>query len=147
MVKNAHYLILSNSSFAWFPAWLSTTLKYAIAPKYWARHNVSDGYWCLGYNLTTGWMYQDRNGKLQDYDSCKKEHDQFVAKNKELYSEANSTKHFKPSWKHKLKEKRRVFRTLRGEAGFIHALNAMTDMSLRRTIVRWKKLKNRIMLG
>ncbi len=45
VINNAHYLILSNSSFAQFPAWTSDTLKYAIAPKYWGRHNISDGYW------------------------------------------------------------------------------------------------------
>lgn len=72
-INNAKYLILSNSSFAWFPAWLNTNLKYCIAPKYWARHNVSDGYWACGYNITTGWMYQDRDGKLSDYDTCVQE--------------------------------------------------------------------------
>ena len=68
IIHNAHYLILSNSSFAWFPAWLSTRLKQCIAPLYWARHNVSDGYWSMGYSMTKDWMYQDRNGTLQTYD-------------------------------------------------------------------------------
>lgn len=73
IIKNAHYLIMSNSSFAWFPAWTSETLKYCIAPKYWARHNVSDGYWSTGYAITSGWLYQDRNGILYDSISCKTE--------------------------------------------------------------------------
>ena len=73
IIKNAHYLILSNSSFAWFPAWLSQDLTYCIAPKYWARHNISDGYWSCGYNITRGWMYQDREGTLHDYDFCIKQ--------------------------------------------------------------------------
>ena len=77
IVKNAHYLIIANSSFPWFPAWLSENLKYCIAPKYWARHNVSDGYWSCGYNITKGWMYQDMDGKLNDYDTCKKEFEQY----------------------------------------------------------------------
>lgn len=80
VIKNAKYLILSNSSFAWFPAWTSNTLKYCIAPKYWGRHNISDGYWSLGYNITTGWMYQDRKGNLQDYDSCLKELHEYTKK-------------------------------------------------------------------
>lgn len=92
IIKNAHYLILSNSSFGWFPAWLSDTLKYCIAPKYWARHNVSDGYWSLGQNITKGWMYQDRDGNLSDYDICLKEfeeykkihQDYFVVKNNNI---------------------------------------------------------------
>ncbi len=85
VIKNAHYLILSNSSFAWFPAWLSENLKYCIAPKYWARHNTSDGYWSLGYTLTDGWKYQDRNGTLSNYATCKKEWDAYRQKNKKTF--------------------------------------------------------------
>lgn len=73
IVKNAHYLIMSNSSFGWFAAWTSETLRYCIAPKYWARHNVSDGYWSPGYAITSGWFYQDRTGKLFDANLCKAE--------------------------------------------------------------------------
>lgn len=69
-INNASYLILSNSSFAWFPAWLNTKLKFCIAPKYWGRHNVSDGYWSLRCNLTAGWLYLDRFGQLADYEEC-----------------------------------------------------------------------------
>lgn len=70
IVKNAHYLILSNSSFAWFPAWLNENLKYCIAPKYWSQWNTSDGYWGCGYNITTGWHYMDRSFNLQSYEEC-----------------------------------------------------------------------------
>ena len=59
-IQSAEYLILSNSSFAFFPAWLNENAKLIIAPKYWARHNVSDGYWACGYTIVKGWMYQDR---------------------------------------------------------------------------------------
>ncbi len=85
IIKNAHYLILSNSSFAWFPAWLSTNVKYCIAPKYWARHNISDGYWSLGYNITSGWHYLDSDGVLSDYDTCLQELQQYMQDHKELY--------------------------------------------------------------
>jgi hypothetical protein len=77
IIHRAHYLILSNSSFAWFPAWLSKDLRYCIAPKYWARHAVSDGYWSLGYNITSGWWYQDREGVLFDHDTCVREFDAY----------------------------------------------------------------------
>ncbi|MEI6238274.1 MAG: alpha-1,2-fucosyltransferase, partial [bacterium] len=85
IIKNAKYLILSNSSFAWFPAWLNENLKFCIAPKYWARHNISDGYWSLGYNITDGWWYEDRDGKLQDYNSCVNEFNEYLKKNKESF--------------------------------------------------------------
>lgn len=73
IVKNAHYLILSNSSFAWFPAWLSEKLNYCIAPKYWAAYNTSDGYWSCSTNITKSWFYLDQMGKINDYDTCLKE--------------------------------------------------------------------------
>ncbi len=85
IINNAYYLILSNSSFAFFPAWLNTRIKKIIAPKYWARHNVSDGYWACDYNLTSQWMYLDRDGILHNYDSCKKELDQYKNIHSDLY--------------------------------------------------------------
>lgn len=72
-LKNARYLILSNSSFAFFPAFTSETVKMVIAPKYWARHNVSDGYWASGQNIYEGFLYQDRAGKLFDAEQCGRE--------------------------------------------------------------------------
>lgn len=65
MINSAHYLILSNSSFAILPALLNKNVKKIIAPKYWARHNVSDGYWALEQNKYEGWWYQDREGNLE----------------------------------------------------------------------------------
>ena len=81
-IKNARYLILSNSSFAFFPAFTSDTVKYTIAPKYWARHNVSDGYWATGQNIYTGWNYQDKDGMLFSSSECKTDF--------ELYKKSNS---------------------------------------------------------
>lgn len=73
IIKNAKYLLLSNSSFAYFPAFTSTTVKYILAPKYWARHNVSDGYWASEQNIYDGWHYQDRCGKVFSSDECRAE--------------------------------------------------------------------------
>ena len=96
IIKNAHYLILSNSSFAWFPAWLSEKVKMVIAPKYWARHNISDGYWSCGYNITAGWMYQDRDGKLSDYDTCIKEFEDYQKIHPDYFATKNNKiKHYK----------------------------------------------------
>ena len=72
-LKNAHYLLLSNSSFACLPAYTSETLKFAIAPKYWARHNVSDGYWASEQNIYSLFCYMDRKGKLFTADECREE--------------------------------------------------------------------------
>ncbi len=62
-IRYAYWLILSNSSFAWFPAWLNQNVNKVIAPKYWGRHNKN--YWSLEQNKTKGWHYQDSNGHLE----------------------------------------------------------------------------------
>ena len=73
IIKNASYLILSNSSFAFFPAFTSETVKYIIAPKYWARHNVSDGYWASEQNIYDGFSYMDKKGRLFSAQECRAE--------------------------------------------------------------------------
>ena len=77
IIKNAKYLILSNSTFACFPTFTNEVVRFVIAPKYWARHNVSDGYWATGQNLYRNWMWQDRDGNLCDYDQCIKEFEEY----------------------------------------------------------------------
>ena len=64
-IRYAPFLILSNSSFSILPTLLNENKKIVIAPKYWARHNVSDGYWALEQNCYKGWFYQTREGKLE----------------------------------------------------------------------------------
>lgn len=80
-VKNARYLIVSNSSFACFPVFTSETCKVVVAPKYWARHNVSKGYWASEQNIYSGWMYMDRDGKIFTSEECRKELDKYKATN------------------------------------------------------------------
>lgn len=79
-IKNAHYLILSNSTFAFFPAFTSETVKYIIAPKYWARHNVSDGYWASEQNIYSDFVYLDRKGRLFTAGECREELDEYKKK-------------------------------------------------------------------
>ena len=67
IINRAKYLILSNSSFAWFPAWLNNDVNCVIAPKYWARYNTSDGYWANSNIFTKDWLYFSKENKLQDY--------------------------------------------------------------------------------
>lgn len=78
-LKNARYLILSNSSFAFFPAYTSDTVRRVIAPKYWARHNVSDGYWASEQNIYDAFEYLDREGKLWTVGECRRELAQYRA--------------------------------------------------------------------
>ena len=85
LVRNAKNIIMSNSSFAWLPTWINDEILNVIAPKYWGKHNVSDGFWAQGDSLTKGWDYLDRDGGLFTYDQCKKEKDQYEADNASLY--------------------------------------------------------------
>lgn len=86
IVKNAKYLILSNSSFPYYATLISDTIKYIIAPKYWGRYNMSDGYWSCGYNIFRNHNYIDRENKLFTYDECVAEFDEYKNKYKHIWT-------------------------------------------------------------
>ena len=71
-VHMARYLILSNSSFGVLPAMTGPHVKKVIAPRYWARHNVSDGYWASAQNIYTGFDYLDPDGTLHTAEECRR---------------------------------------------------------------------------
>lgn len=71
VINKAKYVILSNSSFGLWAAWLNKDVKKIIAPKYWAVHNFSDGWWGIGDQYYRVFQYLDRNGNLLDYEQCK----------------------------------------------------------------------------
>lgn len=73
IIKNARNLLLSNSSFTLFPVFTSEFEQYIIAPKYWARHNVSNGYWASEQNIYSGFNYMDRKGRLFTAAECRTE--------------------------------------------------------------------------
>ena len=87
-IKNARYLILSNSSFAVLPTMTSETLQYAIAPKYWARHNVSDGFWSSEQNIYSFLHYQDKRGNLYSAKQCRAELEEYK-KDSRLFARRN----------------------------------------------------------
>jgi beta-1,4-mannosyl-glycoprotein beta-1,4-N-acetylglucosaminyltransferase len=61
VLQNAPYLILSNSSFAFFPAWTNKNLKYCLAPEYWGGYNQAIA-WVSIYNLVPEWNFMNRLG-------------------------------------------------------------------------------------
>jgi hypothetical protein len=66
ILNNAKNLILSNSSFVLFPTYLNENNLYTIAPRYWWKHNSSNGYWQSSDIFTFGWDFLDRDGMLYD---------------------------------------------------------------------------------
>ncbi len=84
IIKNSYYLILSNSSFPYFATLCSETLRYIIAPKYWGRHNISDGYWSCGYNIYRDYNYIDRDNNIFTYEECIEEFETYI-KEKKIY--------------------------------------------------------------
>ena len=85
LVRNAKNIILSNSSFAWIPTWINDEVINVVAPKYWSRYNISDGFWEQGDSLTKGWEYIGRDGGFYSYEECKKEKDKYEEDNAALY--------------------------------------------------------------
>lgn len=70
VVNNAKYLIIANSSFSWWAAWLNNKSRFTIAPKYWHRFNANNGWWAPIDIVTNGWFYVDRLGKLFSSNQC-----------------------------------------------------------------------------
>lgn len=73
LLTQAKNLILSNSTFSWWGAWLNTNDPYVIAPKYWMAHNLSDGYWEPCDSITKNFNYMDKEGILYFSEDCAKE--------------------------------------------------------------------------
>lgn len=83
IIKNAKYLLLANSSFTYFPVLTSENIKYVLAPKYWARHNHSNGYWSAEQNIYEKFMYMDRHGTVFTPEECRRELEEYKRKSRE----------------------------------------------------------------
>lgn len=59
IVSRAPYLVVANSSFSWWAAWLNDNARVVVAPKYWLRYNVSNGWWSPSDSLTMKFTYVD----------------------------------------------------------------------------------------
>ncbi|MBU2366798.1 MAG: hypothetical protein KKF14_03410 [Alphaproteobacteria bacterium] len=65
-ILNARHVILSNSSFGYFPAKLGQQ-KTVIAPLHWARPDNALGRWASPANLYTDWLWQSGDGTITNY--------------------------------------------------------------------------------
>ena len=69
-LHNALYLIVSNSTFSYFPIKTKSIKPVVIAPKYFARFNDDCNRWASPANIYRDWLWQDRDGNLQTYNDC-----------------------------------------------------------------------------
>ena len=72
-IFNAKYLILSNSTFSYFPVKTSGNSRFVIAPKYWARFGNRHNRWASTANLYQSWLWQDTSGDISTFDECLQE--------------------------------------------------------------------------
>jgi hypothetical protein len=85
-LKNARYLIIPNSSFSWWAAFLNTQAAMIVAPKFWAHHNVSTGYWSSFDLITDAFVYLDRKGEVWQSEECKQERKEWERRNFSKFS-------------------------------------------------------------
>jgi hypothetical protein len=69
-LHQASFLILSNSSFAYFPVKSRLSPPIVIAPSCWARFGNKFQRWASPANIYREWHWQDVHGKLADYETA-----------------------------------------------------------------------------
>jgi hypothetical protein len=70
VISHAKYLIIANSTFSWWAAWLNKRSLITIAPKYWFKFNSSSGWWAPAESITKGFQYIDKQGHLTNSTQC-----------------------------------------------------------------------------
>ena len=75
ILHNARNVIMSASTFSFWPVWTSNVSPKVIAPKYWFDHKTSNGWWRGDDMIVKNWDYIDREGKLFNGPDCQKEYD------------------------------------------------------------------------
>ena len=81
-IKEAKYVIASNSSFAYFPINLGEKPIFTIAPLLWSRFNNKFNRWASPANYYEEWSWQDYQGKI----ISKKEIKNILQKTRNEYS-------------------------------------------------------------
>jgi len=85
LLLNSKYVIIPNSSFSWWAAYLNTKAELIIAPKYWSRFNISNGYWATSDMIAEEFMYLDREGNLSTPQDCLNEKNEFEKNNEHIF--------------------------------------------------------------
>jgi len=70
VLNNAKYIVVSNSSFSYFPIKTNLNSPVVIAPQYWSRFNNPYGRWAAPANLYSDWLWQGSSGQILDMANC-----------------------------------------------------------------------------
>tara|TARA_R100000278_G_scaffold30328_1_gene27959 strand:- start:1754 stop:2713 length:960 start_codon:yes stop_codon:yes gene_type:complete len=85
ILHNAQYVIMSASTFSFWPVWTSTKAKEVIAPKYWFDYKTSNGWWRGDDMIVKEWNYLDTSGVLSNGEKCQEEYNNYKARNPHIY--------------------------------------------------------------
>ena len=64
LLNSAQNVILSNSSFGFWPVFTSIYAKNVVAPAYWAAHNYDEPFWSTNDMRVENWNYIDKRGNI-----------------------------------------------------------------------------------
>ena len=93
-IYSAKYLIVSNSTFSYFPIKTGFRPNSVIAPFKWARYKSDNDNWCSPANCYEGWNYLDNNGVIHDSNSASIVADKTIQRyvdNASFYDESKHT--------------------------------------------------------
>jgi len=78
-LNSAQNLILSNSSFSYFPVKTGNSNAFVIAPMYWARPFNHLERWASPANLYSSWNWMNREGKIFSSAECQLKYQDTIA--------------------------------------------------------------------
>ena len=81
ILYNARNVIMSASTFSFWPVWTSEEVQKVIAPKYWFDHKTSTGWWRGDDIIVKEWDYIDTQGNIMSGPECQKEYDLYRLNN------------------------------------------------------------------
>ncbi|WP_174803440.1 hypothetical protein [Martelella limonii] len=70
-LMGAKALVVSNSSFSYFPIKTRRDVPLVIAPEHWARYGHAAKRWAMPSNFYEGWLYIGTDGRPCDPDACR----------------------------------------------------------------------------
>ena len=81
ILHNAKNIIMSSSTFSFWPVWTSKLSEKVIAPKYWFDYKSSNGWWRGDDIIVKEWDYIDTKGVLKSGIECQEEYDLYKSLN------------------------------------------------------------------